>query len=127
VHLDEHSSVEEAYLAGRRRLAATAARLTTQHAPALLNGRVSLSLSKRPRTATSNMTREEFLGAVGKTKEYIQVGVASRGWWCVCVCVCVCVGGWGGGGVGGWGGGQAGAATPKRDARYEWDWGLGEL
>lgn len=73
MHLDEHSSVEEAYLAGRRRLAATSTRLTAQHAPALLNGRVSLSLSQRPRTATSNMTREEFLGAVQKTKEYIQV------------------------------------------------------
>lgn len=73
VHLDDYGSVEEAYLAGKRRLAATASKLTNQNAPQLLNGRVSLSLSKRPRTATSNMSKEEFLGAVQQTKEYIQV------------------------------------------------------
>jgi hypothetical protein len=87
VHLDDYGSVEEAYLAGKRRLAATASKLTNQNAPQLLNGRVSLSLSKRPRTATSNMSKEEFLGAVQQTKEYIQVRH------CCCVaCVCaVCV------------------------------------
>ncbi|KAI3425297.1 hypothetical protein D9Q98_009063 [Chlorella vulgaris] len=74
VHLDDYGSVEEAYLAGKRRLAATASKLTNQNAPQLLNGRVSLSLSKRPRTATSNMSKEEFLGAVQQTKEYIQSG-----------------------------------------------------
>ena len=50
------------------------ARLPRPTRPQLLNGKVSLSLSQRPRTATSNMTKEEFLAAVDKTKEYIQVG-----------------------------------------------------
>lgn len=50
---------------------------------------VSLSLSQRPRTATSNMSKEEFLGAVEATKEYIQVravgGACGSRWrWCVC-------------------------------------------
>ena len=40
VHLGDYGSVEEAYLAGRRRLAATAAKLTSQNAPPLLNGKV---------------------------------------------------------------------------------------
>lgn len=42
VHLGDYGSVEEAYLAGRRRLAATAAKLTSQNAPPLLNGKVRL-------------------------------------------------------------------------------------
>ncbi|EFN53756.1 hypothetical protein CHLNCDRAFT_25481 [Chlorella variabilis] len=74
VHLGDYGSVEEAYLAGKRRLAATAAKIANQNAPQLLNGKVSLSLSQRPRTATSNMSKEEFLGAVEATKEYIQAG-----------------------------------------------------
>ncbi|KAL4430388.1 hypothetical protein ABPG77_002194 [Micractinium sp. CCAP 211/92] len=74
VHLDDYSSAEEAYLAGKRRLAATTAKIANQNAPQLINGKVSLSLSQRPRTATSNMTKEEFLSAVEATKEYIQSG-----------------------------------------------------
>ena len=73
MHLGEHDSVEEAYRAGRCRLDATSAKITALNAPALLAGKVSLSLSQRPKPATSNMTKEEFLGAVQQTKEHIQV------------------------------------------------------
>eukprot|EP00887_Chlorella_sp_A99_P002930 scaffold24.g2930.t1 len=72
VHLGEHDSVEEAYLAGRRQLAATVASITAAPVPTLLGGKVTMSLSQRPATATSNMTRQQFLDAVDATKEYIQ-------------------------------------------------------
>lgn len=84
MHLEDYGSVEEAYLAGKRRLAATAAKITNTNAPSLLSGKVSLSLSQRPRTATSNMTKGEFLAAVEKTKEYIQVRH------CLCVLLFLC-------------------------------------
>lgn len=74
VHLGEHDSVEEAYLAGRRQLAATVASITAAPVPTLLGGKVTMSLSQRPATATSNMTRQQFLDAVDATKEYIQAG-----------------------------------------------------
>ncbi|GAB4815921.1 hypothetical protein N2152v2_002967 [Parachlorella kessleri] len=75
VHLDEYGSVEEAYLAGKRHLAQVAGKITTQNAPLLLGGKVGLSLSQRPSTpSVSNMTKQQFLGAVEKTKEYIQAG-----------------------------------------------------
>ena len=52
-----------------------AGKITTQNAPHLLGGKVGLSLSQRPSTpSVSNMTKQQFLGAVEKTKEYIQVG-----------------------------------------------------
>ena len=40
VHLDDHGSVEEAYLAGKRRLAGTTSKISNQNAPALLGGKV---------------------------------------------------------------------------------------
>ena len=76
VHVDRHASVEAAFLAGRRALAATCAKLTAENAPAMLNARVTMSLTQRPSldSATSNMTKSEFLAAVEKTKEHIQAG-----------------------------------------------------
>eukprot|EP00884_Botryococcus_braunii_P020774 jgi/Botrbrau1/7380/Bobra.0316s0023.2 len=65
VHLDRHASVESAYLAGKRRLQALADRLTP----------VTMSVSRRPNTPQdSNMTKEQYMGAVEATKEYIQAG-----------------------------------------------------
>lgn len=75
VALDDHASVEEAYLAGRARLAATSALVTARNAPQLLSGRVSLALGQRPAAqAASNMTRDQFLAAIAATKEHIQAG-----------------------------------------------------
>lgn len=75
VAVDEFGSVEEAYLNGRQRLAAVCAKIANDNAPQLMNGRVSLSLSKRPQQPRhSNMTKQEFMDAVAATKEHIQAG-----------------------------------------------------
>lgn len=76
VHVDRHASVEAAFLAGRRSLSATCNKLTAENAPAMLNAKVTMSLTQRPSlaSATSNMTKPEFLAAVEKTKEHIQAG-----------------------------------------------------
>jgi len=75
VNLDDFGSVEEAYLAGRRRLATVSAKISADHAPQLTSGKVSLSLSSRPRQPRhSNMTETQFLNGVAETKEHIQAG-----------------------------------------------------
>ncbi|KAK9829881.1 hypothetical protein WJX72_008431 [[Myrmecia] bisecta] len=75
VHLDQFSSVEEAYVAGKQRLSSVCNKLSNVNAPQLQNGEVTLSLSRRPEPPShSNMTKAEFLGAVAATKEHIQAG-----------------------------------------------------
>ncbi|KAL6776027.1 ANS1 [Auxenochlorella protothecoides x Auxenochlorella symbiontica] len=76
VHLGAHASPEAAFLAGRERLAATAAAIRSENAPAMLGARVNMSLGQRPAlsAATSNMTKAQFMAAVERTKEHIQAG-----------------------------------------------------
>lgn len=64
-----------AYDAGKARLGRLVARLSGPP-PALLSpGAITLDLNQRPQTpSNSNMTKEEFLGAVSATKEHIQAG-----------------------------------------------------
>lgn len=66
--------LREAYDQGKARLQHLV-ELLTQDIPTLPGGSISMSLSQRPAAPRhSNMTKEEYLGAVGKTKEYIQAG-----------------------------------------------------
>ncbi|KAL3160773.1 hypothetical protein ABBQ38_009186 [Trebouxia sp. C0009 RCD-2024] len=75
VHLDRHSSLEEAYQHGQRQLQITSRKIENEHSPNLTNGKVTLSLSKRPHPPTnSNMTKKQYLAAVDQTKEHIQAG-----------------------------------------------------
>lgn len=75
VHLDRHASLEEAYQHGQQQLQKTSRKIENEHSPNLTNGKVTLSLSKRPHPPTnSNMTKEQFLAAVHETKEHIQAG-----------------------------------------------------
>ena len=59
---DEHTSLEEAYASGKRRIADMSEALSaTQPRPFLAPGKVSLSLASRPAAPTnSNMTKEQF-------------------------------------------------------------------
>lgn len=60
---------------GKRRLESLSARITNENAPQLINGKVTLSLSRRPQPpATSNLSKEAFMEAIRATKEYIQAG-----------------------------------------------------
>lgn len=75
VKIDEYESIEEAYHSARRRLSTLSSKISVENAPNLSQGKVTLSLSSRPSPPErSNMTKEEFLGAVAATKEYIQSG-----------------------------------------------------
>lgn len=75
VHTDKHDSLEAAYQHGRQQLASVARKVCNENAPSLSNGRVTLTLSNRPRPpAFSNMTRQDFLAAVAATKEHIDAG-----------------------------------------------------
>lgn len=78
-HLDEHSSLEDAYADARSRLDALSARLAAAGrtgGPRLPASRIAMETSERPARpdATSNMTRDEFLSAVATTKEHILAG-----------------------------------------------------
>jgi len=78
-HLDEHASLEESYADARARLDALSSRLAAAGrtgGPRLPASRIAMETSERPARpdATSNMTREEFLGAVATTKEHILAG-----------------------------------------------------
>eukprot|EP00951_Prasinocladus_malaysianus_P047259 scaffold649617_cov32-Prasinocladus_malaysianus.AAC.1 len=70
----EHASVEAAYRSGKSELADLKKRITTINAPPLVTGHVKLDTSKRPPLAKSNMSKDAFLAAVEKTKEYILSG-----------------------------------------------------
>jgi len=74
VDLDEHASLEAAYASGKADLARLQAELMTANVPALPNGTVELDASLRPPLAHSNMSKEQFLEAVRRTKEYILSG-----------------------------------------------------
>lgn len=75
VHLDRHESLEDAYQHGKEQLRRTSRKIENEHSPNLTNGKVTLSLSKRPHPPTnSNMTKEEYLAGVAQTKEHIQAG-----------------------------------------------------
>ena len=72
--MQEHSTLEAAYTAGREELKHLKEQVTARADPPLLQAEVEIDTSKRPTTADSNMTKEEFLEAVDKTKEYILSG-----------------------------------------------------
>ena len=75
VNTDEHTSLESAYTSARSRLASIYAKLSSESAPSIPQGIVSLSLSERPNVPqVSNMTKDQFLGAIETTKEHIQAG-----------------------------------------------------
>lgn len=57
VHLDDYGSAEEAYLAGKRRLAATTAKIANQNAPQLINGKVRAALGAPGRGAPGRRGR----------------------------------------------------------------------
>ena len=80
-HLDEHDSLERSYADARSRLSALSARLAAAGrtgGPRLPASKIAseLETSRRPERpdASSNMTRDEFLGAVAATKEHILAG-----------------------------------------------------
>jgi anthranilate synthase component 1 len=72
------ASLESAYAAGSARLGALVARLESARgpgAPPLPPARVNLRTEDRPDPpATSNMTKDGFLGAIAAAKEHIQAG-----------------------------------------------------
>jgi len=74
VDLTEHASLEAAYLSGRSELSQLKQSLTRRGSPPLMHADVDIDTSKRPAVARSNMSKEEFLAAVEKTKEYILSG-----------------------------------------------------
>ena len=75
VRTDEFDSLEDAYYSGRRELTRLVNKLTPKSNPDLRPGRVSLSLSGRSTQENkSNFTKEGFLEAIKKTKEYILSG-----------------------------------------------------
>mmetsp|Transcript_32624 Transcript_32624/g.92503 ORF Transcript_32624/g.92503 Transcript_32624/m.92503 type:complete len:640 (-) Transcript_32624:377-2296(-) len=74
VDLDEHSSLEAAYTFGQEELSDLRDRITKNSPPSLAHGDVDIDTSQRPKTAQSNMTKDGFLAAVQKTKEYILSG-----------------------------------------------------
>lgn len=70
----DYPSLETAYTAGREELANLKDSITPQSAPQLLQADVQIDTSKRPKTPSSNMSKEQFLDAVEKTKEFILSG-----------------------------------------------------
>eukprot|EP00894_Picocystis_sp_ML_P005519 jgi/Pico_ML_1/56036/g1634.t1 len=75
VRTDEFDSLEDAYYSGRRELTRLVNKLTPKSNPDLRPGRVSLALGGRSTQANkSNFTKEGFLEAIKKTKEYILSG-----------------------------------------------------
>ncbi|PNW83101.1 hypothetical protein CHLRE_06g306601v5 [Chlamydomonas reinhardtii] len=72
------AALRSAYEAGQSRLAALTAKLAAgpvAGAGGLLPGAISLDLNRRPEApGNSNMTKQEFMDAVGATKEHIQAG-----------------------------------------------------
>lgn len=74
VHLDPSTPLEEAYASGKARLAHLVEVLSGP-SPPLQNASISLALTQRPASpGTSNMTEQEFLGAVEEAKEHIMAG-----------------------------------------------------
>eukprot|EP00963_Diacronema_lutheri_P002307 scaffold153_cov347-Pavlova_lutheri.AAC.56 len=75
VRTDEFDSLEDAYYSGRRELTRLVNKLTPRSNPDLRPGRVSLALGGRSTQANkSNFSKEGFLEAIKKTKEYILSG-----------------------------------------------------
>lgn len=75
VHVDEHASAEEGFAAGKQRLQDLVRRMTSD--VKMASGVVALDTSERSawsKKGQSNMSKEEFLAAVAKTKEHIQAG-----------------------------------------------------
>ncbi|BDA45509.1 Anthranilate synthase alpha subunit 1, chloroplastic [Coccomyxa sp. Obi] len=75
VHMDAHAGVPEAYLAGKRTLAAMTERIAPCRTPSLPLGKATLSLARQPvPPSTSNMSKEQYLACVETVKEHIQAG-----------------------------------------------------
>jgi anthranilate synthase component 1 len=77
VHVEEFESVAHAYADGAARLAALTDRLAAAGSvggPSLPTARVGLATAAKPAAAASNMSKDEFLGAVATVQGHIAAG-----------------------------------------------------